>query len=136
MMHLHQSLHDCQPDAQPASPTAVGSRSLRKEVKHADEHVSGNADAAVAHADPDLLVVTPRAYPDFAVSVAELVCVVQEIQEDLFNAQAVASDRQFIVRELQLYFAMHGPRFPLVTNNLLEQLAQAELLHLQGNFPL
>ena len=99
-VHLDQPLHQRQPDAQAALRAVERAIDLREEVEHLGQHLRGNADAGVAHAEHRLLPFPRRGNPDRAALRRVLGGVVEQVGEHLRQPGLVGVDAQRLARDM------------------------------------
>ena len=85
----HQLAGECQTDAEAAAaprPRAIG---LREQVEHALELLGGDTNTAVAHANDDVATLAAHRQPDFRIGRAVLRGVVEQVTDDLRQADRI-----------------------------------------------
>src|SRR6266568_1603940 len=122
----HDRARDVQPETHARETSVVDVARAMETVEDQRLVLSGNANAAILHTDPRLVVLGPHADDDSALQRAVLECVLDEVRQDLFEAQRIHR------RENGLLSVQVDPlpagRF--ATKHRLEQLAQVGLLEL------
>jgi hypothetical protein len=88
-VQVHQSAHECKPNAQPALRAAFHAGSLRKEVEYMWQHIRVNANAIVTHAHHRLITREPGFETNLAIIGGVFGGVIEKVCKDLTEPDAI-----------------------------------------------
>ena len=89
VVHIDQPPHQRQANAESALRPLQRPINLREHVEDAGQHVAGDADAVVSHADDGITPFPFGGEPDVTAPLGVLGGVVQQVQEDLSEPDGI-----------------------------------------------